>query len=287
MTSFGASAGAPIANPPGGNISPTFTNLTTATDVIVGKNLRVGDSIVPNSGKSFALAADKVNFTKDIEAKGNIVSDGGNITATGGGSLNGWNVKATSTVMGTNADFSQNIKALGTVTGKDVVADGGNISATGGGAISGWNLKATSTVSGTNASFSQDINAAGKITGKDIVASGTLSTNGHIKAASIGDFVFGSDKPIAVTKNGGVTSTTKYCPDNTSTILSCALRYFGPGGNPMPTPNIYNGKAHIGNSSIDRFSDPSGIPFCNATVWNQYDVAITYQIQTTCFNSNK
>lgn len=70
MMSFGASAGAPIANPPGGNISPTFTNLTTATDVIVGKNLRIGDSIVPNSGKSFALSADKVNFTKDIEVAG-------------------------------------------------------------------------------------------------------------------------------------------------------------------------------------------------------------------------
>ncbi|MCX6733554.1 MAG: hypothetical protein NTX63_01955 [Candidatus Peregrinibacteria bacterium] len=75
MTSFSASAGAPIANPPGGNISPTFTNLTTATDVIVGKNLRIGDSIMPNSGTSFAIKADKVNFTKDVEVKGSVKTD--------------------------------------------------------------------------------------------------------------------------------------------------------------------------------------------------------------------
>lgn len=77
MTTFAAHAAPPLANPPGGNISPKFSNLETAVDVIVGQNLKVGGDIRPASGNSFALNADKVNFTKDVEAKGLVTAVGG------------------------------------------------------------------------------------------------------------------------------------------------------------------------------------------------------------------
>ncbi len=70
MTSLVANAGPPLANPPTGNASPTFTNLESTNDIIVGQNVKVGGDIRPKTGTSFALNADKVNFTKDIEVAG-------------------------------------------------------------------------------------------------------------------------------------------------------------------------------------------------------------------------
>lgn len=291
MTSFSANAGAPIANPPGGNISPTFTNLTTATDVIVGKNLRIGDSIMPNSGTSFAIKADKVNFTKDLEAKGNIVSSGGGITAEGGGWVTGWNLKAVSTIMGTYADISQNIKAFGTITGKDVVADGGSISATGGGEIKGWNLKATSTVSGTNASFSQDINAVGKITGANIVSQGNISTttgtisgkdlaiSGHLKTGSVGAFNQmnllgnngGNSVLVAPGKVGAVSSVN--CAAKYEQMLSCSVFSYQ---NTLTASTIISSKTGWGQDWN-----------CSVIAKNNGTTNAIYSAQAVCFDPNK
>lgn len=336
MTSFGASAGAPIANPPGGNISPTFTNLTTATDVIVGKNLRVGDSIVPNIGKSFALAADKVNFTKDIEAKGTVL---GNYLqsvldiTSGKDIIAGKDIKVTGVIKpnnGTDLELqadnvltSNNLHVKGVTTfdnniflnGKTLSLDGGsNILLSGpiaadGNAVFNGTVEMNSSVV-ANKTFDVEGNSFFKkiaeftsgiinygtlsVSGttflkgntnaeKNLIVSGNASVVGHLKAASIGDFVFGSDKPKSVAVKG-TTRTTKFCPDKNYQMLSCTLRYFP---DPMPTPDVYNGKAHIDSVFIDRLSDPNGISYCDASVWNQYAVPILYQIQTTCFNPNK
>lgn len=70
LTMFSGSAAAPGSNPPNGNIVPTFNSLITTSDITAGGTLFVGTDIQPKTGTGLTLGADKVNFTKDIEAKG-------------------------------------------------------------------------------------------------------------------------------------------------------------------------------------------------------------------------
>lgn len=315
MTTFGANAGnnPPLASPPGGTISPAFSNLEASTDIIAGQNVRVGNAIKPKTGTSLALDAEKINFTKDIEVAGGgivgkVLQVLGSIKGKDGSPL----------VFDSDAEVSGKFNVKGG-SGDGIFIDNEKISRPAGalkldsavnitGALNapmGVSLGNTTVVDlkifGANGlNVTKDVSVGGKlsagsisptagdlaITG-NVSASGNLTSSKHLSAASIGSFYFSSDKPKSVGKNGGTATFDSYCPDAKYQMISCSLQYFGPGGSPMPTPDIYNGKAHIGNSYIDRTSDPKGIHFCRGEVWNQYDSSFSFRPQVTCFDSSK
>jgi cytoskeletal protein CcmA (bactofilin family) len=72
----------PQVEPPSGTAYPTFDNLETKNDIVVGQNLKVGNTIKPKSGLNLTLDADKVNFKKDLETLGSLVA--GNDVLIGG-----------------------------------------------------------------------------------------------------------------------------------------------------------------------------------------------------------
>lgn len=321
MTAFGANAGnnPPLANPPGGTISPAFSNLEASTDIIAGQNVRVGNAIKPKTGTSLALDAEKINFTKDIEVKGKATIDKtltvNDVTATHGL----LSLLPTFLINADKIEASKDFEAKGkgifgdnVQVAKDLVLGGSIVANSPAIAFKGTKLSAQNDFSvggnfdvGFTSSLAGSLNVAKNTTlkgilfaQKDIVASADIQATGtvfadnvtvagKITAKSIGNFYFSSDKPKSVGKNGGTAIYDSYCPDAKYQMISCSLQYFGPGGSPMPTPDIYNGKAHIGNSYIDRTSDPKGIHFCRGEVWNQYDVAFTFRPQVTCFDSSK
>lgn len=334
MTTFGANAGnnPPLANPPGGTISPAFSNLEASTDIIAGQNVRVGNAIKPKTGTSLALDAEKVNFTKDIEIKGKGTIDK-DLTVSGFTATQAiLSLLPTFLVTADKVEVSKDFEAKGkglfgdnVQVAKDLVLGGSIVANSPAIVFKGTKLSAQNDFSvggnfdvGFTSSLGGSLNVAKNTTlkgvlfaQKDIVASadiqatagtvfansinatGNISTSGnltsskHLSAASIGSFYFSSDKPKSVSKNGGTATFDSYCPDAKYQMISCSLQYFGPGGAPMPTPDIYNGKAHIGNSYIDRTSDPKGIHFCRGEVWNQYDVTFSFRPQVTCFDSSK
>ncbi len=70
-----AATNPPFANPPSGKVIPTFTTVESVEDTVVGKNLKIGNSIIPKTGTSLTLDAEDVNATKNLTTKGNLTSE--------------------------------------------------------------------------------------------------------------------------------------------------------------------------------------------------------------------
>ena len=312
----------PLANPPSGNVYPTFTNLETKSDLIVGQNLKIGNSIKPKNGVNFTLDADKINFKKDFEAAGS-GSVAGNLTA-GNDLLVGSSIKpkmgTTLSIDAANSNFTGKIYAADAMQLAKGLILGGDILSTidtikfqitnlvaqnnfnvGGDFSVGFNSTLNGALSvGKNASINGNATVKKNLTvvgDADITSikpaggGGTLKIDGivsgaqHISAKSIGSIILldsPSGKATPVPAGKNATSVAS-CPTKSYQMLACSLRYFDDMGNPdLPTPDIYNGKAAIGTSYIDN-SDPVAAT-CHAHVWNQYPTNISYRIQATCFN---
>ncbi len=67
-----AATNPPFANPPSGKVIPTFTTVESVEDTIVGKDVRVGNSIKPKTGTNLKLDAEFVNIIKNLSTGGNV-----------------------------------------------------------------------------------------------------------------------------------------------------------------------------------------------------------------------
>ena len=208
-----------------------------------------------------------------------------------------------------DVNFTGGIRVDGTMASKSIISTpkdikaGGFIKA-GGDITAGGNIFATGTINAVGGLATSDNLQIGglitsslgtatmKIQGTGVNISDELRVGGHLKAASIGKMDTSVGNSVTVVPKGSG-HTTKYCESKSYQMLSCSPIYYGTQSGlpgiyfPMPKPDIYNGKAHIGNSFIDRYTDPDGIQFCDTTVYNQYASPIDFGIQTTCFDPNQ
>ena len=67
----------PYKTPPSGNVSPTFTSVTTSGDVVAGGNLRVGNVIMPKTGGTLTLDASLTQSDGEAYFTGKVSTDTG------------------------------------------------------------------------------------------------------------------------------------------------------------------------------------------------------------------
>lgn len=247
-----AATNPPFANPPSGKVIPTFTTVESVEDTVVGKNLRVGNSITPKTGTTLTLDAQDVNATKNLTTKGNLTSDADLFVS---GSIKPKNELNELTLDAPLTIVQKHLNVLGKLNVQENTDFWGDVSVHD-------ILTLTDCANGKVCKYILDVLGGASIKNLDIKEN--LAVGGVITAKSVGKFHRNTGSVRTVSKFAVGQSSASICYAG-EVMMSCSLES-------TSAPGLFSGK---------HFSD--GVT-CIAQAVSTSNTPATYYASAVCFN---